>query len=94
MNPAAAEGVAVREFKLHKRAADLVAGGGDVVWNEIVRGFADPLSGSRIAPDAAPHAIYRQMLDVYAACEAFARGAGADPAPSLKAFRSRLGGTL
>jgi hypothetical protein len=41
-----------------------------------VRGFADPIRGSRIAPDPARHAIYRDMLDVYAACEASARGAG------------------
>jgi hypothetical protein len=34
--------------------------------------------------------MYRDMLDVYAGCEAFARGVAADPAPSLTAFRSRL----
>ncbi len=83
----AALGAALRAYH-----ADLVARERDAEWSDIVRGFADPLSGSRIAPDASRHAIYRQMLDVYAACEAFARGVGADPSPQLRAFRSRGGG--
>jgi hypothetical protein len=57
-----------------------------------VRGFAEPVRGSRIASDPARHALYRDMLDVYAACETFARGVGADPSAALMAFRSRRGG--
>jgi xylulokinase len=83
----AALGAALRAYH-----GDLVAGGEDAVWSEIVRGFADPLGGSRIASDPARRAIYREMLDVYAACEAFARDTGADPTPQLTAFRLRLGG--
>jgi sugar (pentulose or hexulose) kinase len=67
----AALGAALRAY--HE---DLVAREADAVWSEVVRGFADPLRGSRIAPDPKRHAIYREMVDVYAACEAFARGAG------------------
>jgi xylulokinase len=78
----AALGAALRAYH-----ADVMTGEGDAVWSEIVRGFADPVRGSRIAPDSASQAIYREMLDVYAACEAFARGAGADPSPRLTAFR-------
>ena len=80
----AALGAALRAYH-----GDVMAGEGDAVWSEIVRGFADPAPGSRITPDPARHAIYRDMLDVYAACETFARGAGADPSPRLTAFRSR-----
>ena len=65
----AALGAALRAYH-----GDLMAGEGDAVWSEIVRGFADPVRGSRIAPDPARHAICREMLDVYAACETFARG--------------------
>jgi hypothetical protein len=35
--------------------------------------------------------MYRELLDVYGACEAFALGRGPDPAPQLAAFRSRFG---
>jgi sugar (pentulose or hexulose) kinase len=61
---AAALGAALRAYH-----GDLVAGGNEAAWSEIVRGFAEPDHGSRIAPDPARHAIYREMLDVYAACE-------------------------
>jgi xylulokinase len=79
----AALGAALRAYH-----GDLMAGEGDAVWSEIVRGFADPIAGSRIAPDPARHALYREMLDVYAACETFARGVGPDPSPRLTAFGS------
>jgi xylulokinase len=79
----AALGAALRAYH-----GDLVARGNDAVWSDIVRGFADPVGGSRIAPDPARHAMYREMLDVYAACEAFARSVGADPSPLLAALRS------
>ena len=80
----AALGAALRAYH-----ADLLAGEGEAVWSQIVRGFADPVPGSRIEPDPERHALYREMLDVYAACETFARGAGADPSPQLRAFQSR-----
>ena len=83
----AALGAALRAYH-----GDVVAEEGDAVWSEIVRGFADPVRDSRIAPDLARHAIYRDMLDVYAACETFARGVGPDPSLRLTAFRSRLRG--
>jgi xylulokinase len=81
----AALGAALRAYH-----GDRVARGEGAEWSEIVRGFAEPVRGSRIAPDPARHAIYREMLDVYAVCEAFARGAGADPSPRLAAFRDLL----
>jgi xylulokinase len=60
----AALGAALRAYH-----GDLVARQEDAVWSEIVRGFTDPVRESRIAPDPARHAIYRDMLDLYAACE-------------------------
>jgi xylulokinase len=83
----AALGAALRAYH-----ADLVARDGHADWSDVVRGFAEPVGGSRIASDPARHALYRDMLDVYAACETFARGVGADPSAALMAFRSRRGG--
>ena len=71
--------------------ADVVNHEGRANWREIVRGFAEPIRESRIAPDRGRHAMYEELLDVYAACEAFALGRGPDPVQQLAAFRSQLG---
>ena len=84
----AALGAALRAYH-----ADAAAGERPETWSEIVRGFAEPIAGSRIVPDSTRHAIYRDMLDVYAACETFGRGLGADPSAKLESFRSRLIGS-
>ena len=60
-------------------------------WQGVVSGFAEPIRESRIAPDRARHEMYKELLDVCAACEAFALGRGPDPAQQLAAFRSRFG---
>jgi xylulokinase len=52
----------------------------DVSWEEIVHGLADPVAASRITPSAAAVATYRNMKQVYAACEAHALGRGPRPA--------------
>jgi len=44
-----------------------------------VREIAEPVAASRIEPDAASHAIYRELMTVYAACEADALGRLAGP---------------
>jgi xylulokinase len=71
--------------------ADVINREGSASWREIVSGFAEPIRESRIAPDHARHEMYGELLEVYGACEAFALGRGADPAPSLAAFRARFG---
>jgi len=68
--------------------ADTVAEGRPLPWDEIAGALAQPAAGSRIRPDARRHAIYRELLPVYEACEAHACGAGADPEPALERFRS------
>ena len=59
-------------------------------WDEIVRGVAEPAPATLVRPDAARHAIYRELMPVYTACEAHALGRGPDPAEPIGRFRSRL----
>ena len=58
-------------------------------WNDVVVGLAEPDAGSRIVPQRDRHAFYRDMLKIYAACEAHALGRGPDPAPLLDRIASR-----
>lgn len=81
----AALGAALRA--LH---ADLLADGTDMPWDEVVAEFVEPIDRSRVQPDPVRHAIYKDLQQVYAACEAHARGTGPDPAPRLAELRSRL----
>jgi xylulokinase len=80
----AALGAALRA--LH---ADLVAGGETPDWREIIRGFAEPLLDSKISPDPRAVAMYRELEDVYAACELHALRQGDDPKQLLDAFRAK-----
>jgi xylulokinase len=66
---------------------DMAADGRAVSWDEVVRDFAEPVAQSRLSPDPARHALYRELIDVYAACEAHALGRGPDPASLLARFR-------
>ena len=59
---------------------------GAVTWDEVVKDFAEPVSDSALTPDPARHAMYLELTDVYAACEAHALGRGPDPAPRLAKF--------
>ena len=63
----AALGAALRA--LH---ADRAAAGMPLSWDEVVQGLAEPVAGSRLVPDAANHAVYRQQLDAHARFEAAA----------------------
>lgn len=65
---------------------DLVAREEVTGWDDVVRGFAEPLASKRFAPDAARHEFYSKLMRVYAACEAYALGKGHDPEPLLKAL--------
>jgi xylulokinase len=79
----AALGAALRA--LH---GSLVAEGTGVTWDEVVKDFAEPVAQSALTPDPARHAMYREMIEVYAACEAHALGYGPDPSPRLSRFRN------
>ena len=52
-------------------------------WDEVVKDFAEPVAASRLHPDPSRHAVYRGLMDVYAACEAHALGRGPLPAFSF-----------
>jgi xylulokinase len=77
----AALGAALRA--LHGSVA---ADGRAVTWDEVVKDFAEPVAQSALRPDPARHAMYRELIEVYAACEARALGRGPDPTPRLATF--------
>jgi xylulokinase len=77
-------GAALRAFH-----ADAVSGRRPLSWDEVVSGFAEPLTEQRLHPNAATAAVYADLLPVYAACEAHALGDGPDPTPLIDAFRAR-----
>jgi xylulokinase len=81
----AALGAALRAFH-----ADSVAEGDHMSWEDVIAGFVEPIPATRRQPDAARHAMYQALIQVYAACEAHALGRGPDPAPLLAAFRERF----
>jgi xylulokinase len=64
--------------------ADRLDGGRPVSWSDVVREIAEPVAASRIEPDARSHAVYRELMTAYAACEEDALGRLAGPlqAPS------------
>jgi xylulokinase len=78
----AALGAALRAAHAHTRGTGQAAG-----WDEIVAGFAEPVAASRVRADPRRHAIYRELMSVYAACEAHALGRGPDPTPLLDRVR-------
>ena len=80
----AALGAALRAAHACRDHRDPVAS-----WQQVVAGLAEPEGPSRVTPQAGRHAFYREMLDVYAACEAHALERGPDPSPLLDRIASR-----
>ncbi len=70
--------------------ADALSDGTPVAWDEVVRGFAEPLAASRIRPVPSHVDVYARVEPLHAACEAHARQAGPDPMPLIQAYRARL----
>jgi sugar (pentulose or hexulose) kinase len=56
-------------------------------WDEVIRGFVEPVAKTRLEPDRQRHGFYRGLIQVYAACEAHALGRGPDPEPLIRQFR-------
>jgi xylulokinase len=79
----AALGAALRAWH-----GDTVAGGSPLPWDTITA-MARPNAASLIAPDPRRHAVYREMMPIYEACEAHALGRGPDPTPALERFARR-----
>ena len=71
---------------LRAAEADAEARGHATPWEEVVRGLAEPLASTRLAPDPARGEIYRDLIRLYAACEAHALGRG--PMPAVDALGS------
>ncbi len=67
--------------------ADELAEGRRLTWSDVVEGFVEP-ERPAFTPVPAHVALYAELRQVYAACEAHALGAGPDPAPRLAAFRT------
>jgi xylulokinase len=94
-------GAAVYQLEVRNSAAlgaalraahgDLAARGSAVPWDDVVRGFTDPVASTRLEPDSHRHAFYRELMRVYEACEAHALGRGPDPEPLLKQLEHRAG---
>jgi len=84
-------GAEVRRFEVGNSAAlgaalralhaDRLAAGHALAWDDVVRGLAEPLPDSHVAPDPSRHAMYRELTSYYAACEAHALGSGPAPSP-------------
>jgi sugar (pentulose or hexulose) kinase len=67
--------------------ADLTTSDSTRGWDEVVRGFTEPIATTRLEPDVRRHGFYRELILVYAACEAHALGRGPDPEPLLRQLR-------
>jgi len=74
----AALGAALRASHAWRKAS-----GEPVAWPDVVRGFAEPIAASRIAPDPANVRIYARLMEAYRACEDHALRGGRDPGPKL-----------
>jgi sugar (pentulose or hexulose) kinase len=77
----AALGAALRAAHAHLRERDRAT-----EWDDVVAGLAEPLTGSGVEPDPDRHALYREMMPVYAACEAHALGRGPNPSELVEQF--------
>jgi xylulokinase len=77
----AALGAALRAFH-----GSSVADGEVTSWDDVIKGFVEPLALSALTPDPARHATYQELIEVYAACEAHALGHGPDPSPLVRKF--------
>ena len=71
---------------LRARHAHAIAEGQPLDWDDVVHDVVEPLIAARIQPDRERHAMYRDLLPVYAACEAHALGRG--PAPPIAGCRA------
>ncbi len=81
----AALGAALRAWH-----ADALAEGAPLPWSTVAA-IAQPNPSSRIPPNVRRHAVYRELLPIYEACEAHALGLGPDPTPALQRFADSKG---
>ena len=75
---------------LRARHADMLAGGQPIEWEEVIGGLVEPIAGSQLRPRSSLRAIYDELMEIHAACEAHALGRGPDPSENLARLRQRL----
>jgi xylulokinase len=78
---AAALGAALRAWH-----GDALTSGAPLSWEAIVNGLDQPAQ-THVAPDAARHELYRELMSIYERCEQHALGLGVDPSEALEGFR-------
>ena len=78
-------GAALRAYHAHE-----LSEGRRIPWSDVTAGFVEPEEPA-IRPVAAHAAVYAELKEIYAACEAHALARGSDPAPRLAEFRRRFG---
>ena len=71
----------LRSVRRYARPMHTCANAIPTTWDDVIRGLAEPSPASRVDPDPRRHAIYREMMPLYAACEAHALGRGPAPRP-------------
>ena len=76
----AALGAALRAWH-----ADALDEGQPLRWSTVTA-LAQPNPSSRVVPNPDRHAVYRELLPIYEACEAHALGRGPDPTATLERF--------
>lgn len=79
----AALGAALRAMQ-----GDLASRGLAAYWDDVVRGFVEPVAATRLEPDSRRRRFYRELMRVYEACEAHALGRGPDPEPLVRQLSS------
>jgi xylulokinase len=68
---------------LRAHHADAARSGRPLSWEQVIDGLVEPVAASRLAPDPAAHAVYRELMKAHQACETHALGQGPDPSPML-----------
>jgi len=67
---------------------DAMADGRRIEWEDVVRGVAEPIASSRVRPDVSRNGVYRELMQMYAACEADALKRAFHLAPSNRSTTS------
>ena len=83
----AALGAALRAAHGHLKGTK-----GELPWDEVIKGFAEPVKKSIVKPDKEAVKIYRRFRQLYQACEEHTLNGGEDPSPALKEFSRELRG--
>jgi xylulokinase len=78
-------GAALRAFH-----ADVADEGRTIAWDEVTKGFAEPVTESRVSPRRELGAMYAALAGVHETCEHHALRGGDDPSHRLEQFRQRF----